>query len=264
MNIAKKITVSSMFALGLAGFASSASAISITGWTGVGNYGVSGPDGDITASPFPGSTQYGWVSTANGQDGVGLPGVGGAGTAQTGSVLTSTGFGANSGDLLEFYFNYVTSDGAGYADYAWARLLNDDMSEAALLFTARTTTLDDTVPGFSMPAPAATLDPVNTPIIGGTPEWSPLGTNSNSCYSNGCGYTGWIKASFEITTGANYFLEFGAVNWNDTLYQSGLAFDGATIGGVQIDDPVAVAEPGTLALLGLGLAGLVTARRRKN
>ncbi len=263
MKLAKQLTMGAMIAAGLIGYASTASAISITGWTGVGSYGVSGADGVVTASPYPDSSQYGWVSTNDGVSDVGLSGIGGDGSPTTGSVLTSTSFTAQSGDLLEFYFNFVTSDGSGYSDYAWARLLNADMSESALLFTARTTPGGDTVPGFGMPTPAATLNPVSTPIIGGGPEWAPLGTSSGSCYDTGCGYTDWIKASYTIATGADYFLELGVVNWNDTAYDSGLAFDGATIGGVEIDDPVTVPEPGLLALLGLGLAGLTAARRRR-
>lgn len=263
MKLAKQLTMSAAIAAGVIGYASTASAIAITGWTGSGNYGVSGADGDVSASPFPGSTQYGWVSTNGGVNGVGLPGIGGTGAPTNGSVLTSTAFTAEAGDLLEFYFNFITSDGAGFADYAWARLLNADLTPAALLFTARTTPGGNTVPGFQMPAPAATLTPSNTPITGTAPDWSPLGASSGTCYDTGCGYTDWIKASFEITSSADYVLEFGVVNWNDTEYDSGLAFDGATIGGVQIDDPVSVPEPGSLALLGLGLAGLATAARRR-
>jgi hypothetical protein len=31
-------------------------------------------------------------------------------------------FAATAGTALNFYFNYVTSDGAGFADYGWAEL----------------------------------------------------------------------------------------------------------------------------------------------
>lgn len=229
-------------------------------WTGEGNYGTSAANGVVTNSPVTGSTRYGWVSTEGGVSGVSLEGVGGSGSATTGSVLRSNVFSANSGDELAFYFNFVTSDGAGYADYAWARLLTASLDEVALLFTARTAPSGSIVPGFSMPTPNVTLNPTDVPIIGGAPVWAPLGESSNSCYAAGCGYTGWILSSYEVALEGNYILEFGVTNWSDTAYQTGLAFDGVTIGGVSISP---VPEPTVLALLGIGLAGLGIARRRR-
>ncbi|GGO68497.1 NF038132 family protein [Bowmanella pacifica] len=240
------------------GLAGQASASLMTGWTGQGNFGGTAGDGDITTSPH-GSAQFGYVSTNNGVSGVGLPGVGGTGTPQDGSVALSPLFAAGAGDSLEFFFNYVTSDGAGYADYAWARLLDSSMNQVALLFTARTAETGDTVPGFDMPAPEATLDPTSTPIIGGGPLWSVLGSDSGDCFDDGCGYTGWIKASYNIANAGNYYLQMGVVNWDDNSYDSAMAFDGATVGGNVIGVPV----PAPLALMGLGLLALGFARKRK-
>lgn len=230
-------------------------------WTCTGNCGSLGPDGVVTSSPEGGN--YGYIASNTGILGLGLPGVGGSGSSTDGSRLRSGIFSAAAGDDLEFYFNYVTSDGAGYADYAWVRLLNSDLSEAALLFTARTTPGGDTVPGFSMPPLAAgvTLDPASTPINHGAPVWSPLGGYSGSCFSTGCGYTGWIKMSYNIAAAGDYILEFGVVDWNDQIYDSGLAFDGILVAGKPIDTST-VPEPATLALLGLGLAGLGFMRRK--
>ena len=132
------------------------------GWTTVGNSGTSGPDGVVT---FDSGHQYGWVSTDGGVSGANLSYIGGT----NGSYLQSSVFSASAGDALDFQFNYVTSDGAGYADYAWACLLDSSLTEVALLFTARTKTSGSIIPGQDMPAPSATLTPTSVPIIPGKP-----------------------------------------------------------------------------------------------
>jgi hypothetical protein len=239
--------------------ANTAQAIVISSWSGVGNYGSLGADGVVTAPPS-GDAQYGWVSTAQGIGSVGL----GLGSETNGSVITSPLFSAGAGDLLEFYFNFVTSDGAGYADYGWAKLLDNANNDYALLFTARTTPGGDTVPGFGMPALNATLDPASTPIIPGGPVWAPLGGSSGGCYSTGCGYTDWIKASFAIADAGLYALQIGVVNWGDTAYNTGMAFDGATIAGGDIGNGgTPVPEPAAMLLMGTGIAGLIATRRKK-
>ncbi|WP_102798043.1 NF038132 family protein [Bowmanella denitrificans] len=259
MKFRSKLTATYLF-LSLIGLSGQVSASLMTGWTGQGNFGSSAADGDVTTSPF-GSTEFGYVSTQNGTIGLGLDGVGGSGSAENGSVALSPLFSAESGDSLEFFFNYVTSDGAGFADYAWARLLDSAMNQVALLFTARTTPGGDTVPGFNMPTPEATLTPASTPIIAGAPDWSQLGSDSGTCYDDGCGYTGWIKASYAIANTGNYYLQMGVVNWNDNDFQSGMAFDGATVGGSVIGTPVPVPAP--LTLMGLGLLALGLVRKRR-
>lgn len=232
-----------------------------SGWTQIGTAGSLNPNGVVTASPQGGSYQY--VSSVDGVTGLGL----GLGAETNGSLARSNAFTASEGDDLEFFFNYITSDGAGYADYAWVRLLDSALNPYATLFTSRTTPGGSTVPGFGMPDidPGVVLDPVSVEIIEGAPVWSGLAESSGTCYSAGCGYTDWVAMTYTFTETATYYLEFGVVNWLDQIYDSGLAFDGILVGGVPLDppsNPQPVSAPGTLALFGAALMGMAGLRRR--
>lgn len=223
----------------------------------VGSAGTSGADGVVTAAPGGGPT-YSWVSTFGGVAGAGqLPGIGGT----NGSSLTTSIFAATAGDVLKFQFNYVTSDGAGFADYAWSQLLTAGGAVFADLFNARTQPTGDTVPGVGLPGISAILAPPTSAIIPGGPIWSPLGGSSGACWAAGCGYTGWITATYAIPTTGSYKVQFGVTNWGDTAFDSGLAFDDISVAGTPVG---VVPEPETYAMLlaGLGLLGLA-ARRRK-
>ena len=251
-KLSKLTAVSALFlTIGMVGEASAAVC--------VGNCGTLGANGVVTASPQGGD--YNYVSTSGG---INLGSVDlNLGSEQTGSTY-SLPFIGTAGDALEFYFNFVTSDGAGFADYAFVKLSGP--STDITLFTARTTPSGNTVPGFGMPpiSPGVTIAPATVTITAGGPAWSPLGGSSGTCYSGGCGYTGWVEATYELVGTGNYTLLFGTVNWLDGAYQTGLAFDGITVGGVPVDpNPNPTPEPATLALLGLGLAGLGAMRRRK-
>lgn len=251
------------------GFATSASAAPLpAGYTCVGtsNCGTLGPDGDVTSSPQGGD--YGYVSTF-GATGVGANNNGdlNIGSETNSSVARSPTFAGALGSGLDFYFNYVTSDGTlSFIEYSWVKLIDAGSLAETILFTARTTPDGNTVPGFGLPglAPGVTLTPATTEIIDGLTTWSPLGGSSGVCFGGigaGCGQTGWIEMEYTLPVAGNYFLEFGVVNWGDTNLDSGLAFDGITIDGKPIDPTVP--EPATLALTGLALAGIAATRRRR-
>jgi len=225
------------------------------GWTLSGNCGTDGVDGVVSLSPIA-NAKYEWVSTSGGTSGVGALPTGSLGQETDGSTLATPVFAANTGAILKFYFNYVTSDGAGYADYAWAELFNSSNAPVALLFTARTVASGSIIPGTGLPAPLATLSPAAVPIIGGAPTWAPLGGSSNTCYASGCGYTGWVSSTYTISTAGNYYLKVGVVNWSDQFYDSGLAVDGVTINGVSVGGGPATPAPSSLVLTLLGLAAM--------
>ena len=169
----------------------------------------------MTAPPNSGT--YQWISTSGGVSGVGqLPSVGGT----NGTLYTTSSFTANVGDVLTYYFNYVTSDGAQYADYAWAQLKDTANNLVATLLTAATKTSGDIIPGQGLPPIVATLNPTHVPIIPGGVSWAPLsfaGPNNSSCYATGCGYTGWVKSVYTITTAGTYVLQFGVSNFLDAF-----------------------------------------------
>jgi hypothetical protein len=218
--------------------------------TVIGSAGSLGANGVVT-SPPSGASSYGWVSTWGGVPLTGLsyididqPSQGGI-QYFNGSLLRSDVFSATAGSMLQFDFNYVTSDGADIADYAWARLLDTSNNEMALLFTARNNPSGSFIPGASMPPAAATLTPGAMLIIGGAPSWLPLGGSSGTCFRVGCGYTGWGQANYSLLASGSYVLEFGVTNWNDTNYDSGLAFSNVTIAGNPINTSTAVEiDPG--------------------
>ncbi len=235
-----------------------------SGFTCTGSCGVSGSDGIVPLAPL-GGTQFGWISSVGGItiDPLGIPGT------TNGSTLASSVFTATAGQVLSFRFNYITSDGGTYNDYAYVRLLG--LGGPQILFTARTEPGGNTVPGQGLPglAPGVTLMPSATVVVAGPPVFGPLGASSDTCWDLGCGYTGWIRAAYTLAVAGDFRIDFGVVNFDDELYDSALAFDFMLGQGDTPETPEdnggdegnTAPEPATLTLLLSGLV-LVGARKR--
>jgi hypothetical protein len=187
------------------------------------------------------------------------------GTPTSASRVVSSSFSAGAGDSLTMHFNYVSTDGIGFNDFAWARLVKAGTTQtSAWLFTAQSGNnfdndgTGDYVPGklLNSLSGASTLSAEEGKVTatltgaamqGGMPggsstNWGPLGApEDNGSYGdcwNGadraitsCGSTGWITSEFSFAKllrdqpAATYFIELGVSNLLDTAWQSALAFD---------------------------------------
>ena len=249
----------------------------LASWDCTGNCGSSTQQGDVTLSPL-GNAKYGYVSTADSfENGVSPLSLGNnhLGGETNGSKILSSSFSAGSNDTLNIQFNYVSTDGNGYDDYAWARLVNADQgnSTVAWLFAARSTNSGpkNIIPGDVLDKsdfdPDQRLTNYDTwDFTAKTVDWAPLGSSNNSCWEDdakGCGYTGWLESSFTFTAAGNYRVEIGVTNWADNAYDSGLAFDFQTLTDSRIGSPSPVPEPETYAMMLAGLAVMSLATRRR-
>lgn len=244
----------------------------LAAWTCQGACLARPADGDITLSPA-GSARYGVVATAGstvyGASPLALDG-NSRGVETNGSVITSPAFTAAAGDRMDLWFNYASTDGKGFDDYAWARLLDAASGQlVAWLFTARSSnsSTGNIVPGDVVDRDEFDPDLVivgydqfdfQTRDASNPIDWSPLGDSNGSCWKDtaqGCGFTGWLQSRWSFAAAGSYRVEIGVVNWGDEAYDSGLAFDYRGLVS-------SVPEPGTGAALLAGLAVLAGRRRR--
>lgn len=269
-----------------------------------GDFQASPDDTMLGVSPT-GNANFGYVTTSAGVAGVSslLLNDDEFGFNHTnGSRVVSSSFSAQANDALTLHFNYVTTDGRGYDDYAWARLVSASSNQTvAWLFTARSANAPDGdgtgdyVPGKVLSEQvnfkdldsddpdrrvAAVLNG-GAPVVGmpGGPStnWVPLGLMDTGSYGwcwdagSGCGSTGWIESAYTLQESGSYYLEFGVINWGDEFYDSALAVDFAGLSQSEfgntlpLTNAAPVPEPAQMLLLpaGLLMVGWAACRRRQ-
>lgn len=222
-----------------------------------------------TGAGFPGNVTTGFPMASA----MGNPGI--AGTTN-GSQMISPAFNATAGSQLVFDFMFATNDGAGFSDWANVALVPTNGGPPIYLFTARTSSNDQVVPGFGFPslAPGLVLSPGTASLkgdqwylnalTGGTSNLDPNATQYGpGRYGGGPGGSSdWNHAvyTFNSTTAGSYQMVMSVANVNDEVYSSALFFTGSSINS----NPVATApEPSTLLLLGSSALGLAGILRRK-
>lgn len=278
----------------LAAPATQAAPISLSGlgWTSTGTAGLIDGTSTVPVSST-GNTPFVYLTTTGGVQNVSplqLKSDGkGSEQSENGSVLRSSAFSAAQGDSLSLQFNFVSTDGRGYEDYAWARLVRAGSNDtAAWLYTARSdrSARGSVVPGnvLKRQVDGSLPDELDAQLNNGdsvgfnvsSTVWAPLGGWSGSCWTdaNTCGPSGWIVSDYDFAQGGDYVLEMGVVNWGDEAFDSALAFDFRGLRSADFSDlrvlgpdpdggTVPVPATPTLVLAGLGLVAARSRQRRR-
>ena len=206
-----------------------------------------------TGPGFPGTTSTNFSPTTNVI----------AGTLN-GSRMTSPVFTANAGDKLDFFFMFATNDGSDRdviaTDYARASLIDPSTSLTVFdLFTARTGSNSQVVPGFGLPSflPGLVLTPGVSTLQGDQFVLTDFGGTQygpNRFNGGPGGSSEWEHAvfTFDASTAGSYQLEMTVANVGATDVASALFFASDSISSA-----VVVPEPSTWFLLATGLVGLL-------
>jgi hypothetical protein len=248
------------------------------GWT-LSTGGIGGSSAAVTnVAPTEGS-RFGFIDTRGTTDTTGLT----PGTGETvGTMLTSTGFAVLAGEVLRLDLNFLTNNGSvGFEDFALVRLLDSSTSSVvATLYNAYNRTGnaaagDPAVPctfpgnvgclaegisaGVTLTPGTAFMSGLATGAIGG-PATGTTGGATGVTYGptnldgDPAGFTGWVTSSY-IPGAGTYKLFFAVTHVGDMTVDTALAIDNIRT------EPVP--EPGSLLLIGFGMAGLAAWRRRK-
>ncbi len=225
------------------------------GWTLTGSFGgvsVTGSGGVSGAvpglSPTQGS-QFAWIDNDPG----------GATFGIDQSVLESPTFNITAGETISADVNFMSNDSPSFTDFTSVSLVSGN-SVVATLFTAQAGCGNGTfIPDLLPPSPGVALSPstadfqgnVVGPLDGIT--YGPTRGLNAFCSNPPGGSMGWVTTSYSSAPGT-YQLVFEVANARDNEVASALAID-----NVRITTP----EPGTLALLLIGLAGLCVLQGRR-
>lgn len=289
INLKQIVTITSVaFAMLTLPVIANAAPISLANldWTSKGTMGSIGGTLAMPTSPT-GNSQFAYVTTAGGIDNNSVGGPvsplvlknngDGSGNQTNGSSMKSTSFNAAQNDSLSMYFNYISTDGGHYPDYAWARLVDNNNNHVAWLFAAESSNRanGNVVPGSVLKNQFndALPDEVDAVVNGGNTvgfevgdtNWSPLGGSAGTCWdnSNTCGSTDWLLSEYTIQNTGIYYLELGVMNWGDDLFDSALAIDFDGLNSARFGSQVAaVPVPAAAWLFGSALLGFAGLRRK--
>ena len=191
------------------------------------------------------------ASLVNGDFEAGLAGWGTTGTT------SSTGVNVNSGLLAALITNAANTNLSVFTGAVIPGTGGGGISQTFSLGSATTLSFiwdfqtNETTPSSFNDAAYVVIDGTAT-LLADTKSALFVGAPGNG-FNEKTGYQ-----TFSIGLGAgSHVLSFVVTDVGDTVVDSGLYVDGVTTGGT-------VPEPGSLALLGLGLVGVVALRKRKH